>query len=71
MKQVKMIFNVDNKGNILNLENDNLFTMKNDVVDQANFLVTFSKNLNEWSVKILSGIDYYIEKQHKIHSKEA
>jgi exopolysaccharide biosynthesis predicted pyruvyltransferase EpsI len=71
MKQVKMTFNVDNEGNILNVENENLFKMKKDAIDQANFLITFSKNLNGWSSTILKGIDYYIEKQHKIHTKEA
>lgn len=71
MKQVKMTFNVDNEGNILNVENENLYTMKNDEVDQANFVVTFSKNLIQWSSTILTGIDNFLEKKIKIDSKEA
>jgi hypothetical protein len=70
MKQVKMTFNVDNEGNILNVEDHNLYTMKNDGVDQANFVVTFSKNLIQWSSTILKGIDNFLEKKIKIDSKE-
>jgi hypothetical protein len=61
---------VDNEGNILNVEDHNLYTMKNDGVDQANFVVTFSKNLIQWSSTILTGIDNFLEKKIKIDSKE-
>ena len=71
MKQVKMTFNVDDKGNIINLEKENLFKISNDVIDSAYFLVTFYENLNRWSGTILLGVDDLIEKRLKYDSKQS
>jgi len=69
MKQVKMTFNVDDKGNILNLDNpENLFKISNDVIDEGHFIATFTENLNRWSGTMLMGM---AEFQDKFHSKEA
>ena len=68
MKQVKMIFNVDDKGNIVNLEKENLFKISNDVIEKTHFLVTFTENLNRWSGTMLMGMADF---QDKFHSKES
>ena len=65
MKQVKMTFNVDSKGNILNLENENLFKKEFNVEmecdsteNQNDFIINFINNLNGWSRKIITGVNF-------------
>lgn len=69
MKQVKMTFNVDDKGNILSLDNpENLFNISNDIIDEGYFIATFTENLNRWSGTMLMGMAAF---QDKFHNKEA
>jgi hypothetical protein len=65
MNKVKITFNVDDEGNILNLLDENLFNNEfhgkitsNNVKHKNDFIINFINDLNGWSRTIIKGVNF-------------
>lgn len=65
MNKVKITFNVDDEGNILNLLDENLFNNEfhgkitsDNVKHKNDFIINFINDLNGWSRTIIKGVNF-------------